>query len=196
MAARHVRRHHDRRRHFCRRPDVRRLFDRGLEGDQRVGHESDAGSGNRLHRSVLCRDHAVAGLRRARADNRRALQPRPARHREKGRRHGQGDGRWRHDLLRPGGRILRVRRRQVSRPSPTTPGFKLDSIELPTNSRHRIRRRQSRPPHRHQERLLPGAAAGFRAGHARRNARGDGQNGRARSRSTITKWRPPSTNSA
>ena len=37
--------------------------------------------------------------------------------------------------------------------------------------RHRLRGRQSRPPHRHQERLLPGPAAGLRAGHALRDAR-------------------------
>ena len=36
-------------------------------------HESDAGSGDSLHRSVLRRDDNVAGLRRARADDRRAL---------------------------------------------------------------------------------------------------------------------------
>ena len=121
MAARHLRRHHDRRGHLLRRPDVRRLLDRRLEGDQRVRHEPDAGSRHRLHRSVLRRDDAVAGLRRARADHRRALQPRSARHRQEGRGHGQVDGRRRHRLLRAGSRVLHLRRRASTRRSPTTP---------------------------------------------------------------------------
>ena len=75
----------------------------------------------------------VAGLRRARADHRRALQPRSARHRQEGRRHGQVDGRRRHHLLRPGSRVLRVRRREVQA-DPYNTGFKLDSVEFPTNS--------------------------------------------------------------
>ena len=36
-------------------------------------HEPDAGPVHRLHRSVLRRDDDVTGLRRARADHRRAL---------------------------------------------------------------------------------------------------------------------------
>ena len=115
MAARHLRRHDDRRRDVRRRADVRRLLDRRLEGDQRVRHEPDAGSGHRLHRSVLRGDHAVAGLRRARADHRRALQPRSARHRQEGRGHGEVLRRRRHHLLRPRSRVLRVRRRQIRR---------------------------------------------------------------------------------
>ena len=138
----------------------------------------------------------VAGLRRARADHRRALQPRPARHRQKGRRHGEG----RQALATRSSSVPKpsssCSTTSNTRPSLTTPGFRLDSIELPTNSRHRIRRRKPRPPHRHQEGLLPGAAAGLCAGHAQRNAGGDGQNGRegreAPSRSRLRR----STNSA
>ena len=48
---------------------------------------------------------------------------------------------------------------------------------IPDQLRHRIRRRQSRPPHRHQEGLFPGAAAGLGAGHALRNARRHGADG-------------------
>ena len=44
--------------------------------------------------------------------------------------------------------------------------------------RHRLRRRQSRPPDPDEGRLFPSAAAGFGAGHARRNARRHGANGR------------------
>ena len=43
--------------------------------------------------------------------------------------------------------------------------------------RHRLRGRQSRPPHRHQEGLFPGAAAGFGAGHALGDARRHGAHG-------------------
>ena len=56
--------------------------------------------------------------------------------------------------------------------------FKLDFDRVSDQFRHRIRRRKSRPPHRHQEGLFPGAAARHRAGYAQRDARGDGQNGR------------------
>ena len=79
---------------------------------------------------------------------------------------------------------------------PYNTGFKLDFDRIPDQFRHRIRGRQSRPPHRHQEGLLPGAAAGFGAGHALGNARRHGAHGLRRSRSITTKWRPPSTSSA
>jgi glutamine synthetase len=49
------------------------------------------------------------------------------------------------------------------------------------DQRHdRLRGRQSRPPHRHQGRLLPRPAAGFGAGHARRDAGRDAVDGRGR----------------
>ncbi len=48
--------------------------------------------------------------------------------------HGQVDGPRRHHLFRTGSRVLRVRRRASSRPSLYNTGFKLDSLELPTNS--------------------------------------------------------------
>ena len=63
---------------------------------------------------------------------------------------------------------------------PYNTGFQIDSIELPTNSGHGLRGRQPRPPRAHQGRLFPGAPAGLGAGHARRNAGGDGANGRGR----------------
>ena len=119
---------------FAEGTDVRRLVDRRLEGDQRIRHVPDARSGHRDDRSVLRRDHHGHHLRRAGADHRRALQPRPARHGQEGRGHGQVDGRRRHRVLRAGSRILRVRRRPLLRPTPYNTGFKLDSSELPINS--------------------------------------------------------------
>ncbi len=62
---------------------------------------------------------------------------------------------------------------------PYNTGFQIDSIELPINGDtayeggnlgHRVRTKA---------RLFPGAAAGFGPGHARRNAGGDGANGRS-----------------
>ena len=61
---------------------------------------------------------------------------------------------------------------------PYNTGFKLELDRVADQFRHRIRRRQSRPPHRHQEGLFPGAAAGHRAGHALGNARRHGAHGR------------------
>ena len=98
---------------FAEGTDVRRLLDRRLEGDQRIRHVPDARSGHRDDRSVLRRNHHGHHLRRAGADHRRALQPRPARHRQEGRSHGQVDGRRRYRVLRTGSGILRVRRRPL-----------------------------------------------------------------------------------
>ena len=61
---------------------------------------------------------------------------------------------------------------------PYNTGFKLELYRVSVQFRHRLRRRQSRPPHRHQERLFPGAAAGLGAGHAFGDARRHGPHGR------------------
>ena len=85
---------------------------------------------------------------------------------------------------------VQVRDRALQHRLQARPGRAADQF------RHRLRGRQSRPPHRHQEGLFPGAAAGLGAGHALRDAGRHGQDGRARSRSTTTRWRRPSTSSA
>ena len=79
---------------------------------------------------------------------------------------------------------------------PYNTGFRLELGRVPDQRRHRVRRRQSRSPHRLQEGLLPGAAAGHRPGHPLGNARRHGAHGRAWWRNTITRWRRPSTSSA
>ena len=61
---------------------------------------------------------------------------------------------------------------------PYNTGFRLELDRAADQFVDRIRRRQSWPSYRDQERLLPGSAAGLGAGHAQRNARGDGQDGR------------------
>ena len=63
---------------------------------------------------------------------------------------------------------------------PYNTGFQIEFNRTADQSGHRLRRRQSRPPRAHQGRLFPGSAAGFGAGHAQRNAGGDGANGRGR----------------
>ena len=62
--------------------------------------------------------------------------------------------------------------------NPYNTGFKLELDRVSVQFRHGVRRRQSRPPHRHQEGLFPGAAAGLGAGHAFGNARRHGPHGR------------------
>ena len=64
--------------------------------------------------------------------------------------------------------------------SPYNTGFKLDSIELPTNTDTRLRDRQPRPPDAHQGRLFPDEPDGFGPGHALGNALGHGRDGRQR----------------
>ena len=61
---------------------------------------------------------------------------------------------------------------------PYNTGFKLELSGVPEQLRYRIRRRQPGSPGVDQEGLLPGAAAGFRAGHAFGNARRNGAHGR------------------
>ncbi len=64
------------------------------------------------------------------------------------------------------------------RADPYNTGFKLDFDRIAEQFRHRLRSRKSRPSHRREEGLFPGAADGLRAGHARRNAGRHGQDGR------------------
>ena len=113
------------------------------------------------HRSVLRRDDA--GRWSATCSSRppaspttaiRAASPRRPRRMVKSM--GVGDT----DLLRPGGRVLRVRRREVQGRS-LQHRLQARLHRIPDQLRHRLRGRQSRPPHRHQEGLLPGAAAGL-----------------------------------
>ena len=85
------------------------------------------------HRSVLCRDHAVADLRRARADHRRALQPRSARHRQEGRGHGEVVGIGDTVFFGPEAEFFIFDDVKYSA-QPYNTGFKLDSVEFPTNS--------------------------------------------------------------
>ena len=61
---------------------------------------------------------------------------------------------------------------------PYNTGFKLNSVEFPTNSDTEYEGGNTRPPHLDQEGLFPGAAAGFGAGHAFGDAFGHDAHGR------------------
>ena len=125
-------------------------------------------------------DH-VDRLRHPRAGDRRALQPRSARHGQEGRGLPEVDRHRRHrSIVGPEAEFF-VFDDVRFMADPYNTGFKLDSIRAADQRRHGLRGRQPRPPHPDQGRLLPGPAAGLRAGHARRDARrhgGDGREGR------------------
>ena len=81
----------------------------------------------------------------------------------------KSDRHRRHRLLRPGSRVLHLRRRPLhGRPLQHRLQARLDRAAV--QQRHRLRDRQPRPPPAHQGRLFPGAAGRLRAGHARRDA--------------------------
>ena len=134
-------------------------------------------------------------LRHSRSRQRPALWARPARHRQEGRGLSEVDRHRRHRFFGPEAEFfvfddVRFQRRPVQHRLRD----RLDRIA--DQFRHALRGRQPRPPRPHQGRLFPGAAAGFGAGHARRDARGDGRRWARSSRSTTTKSPPRSTSSA
>ena len=107
---------------FAEGIDVRRLVDRRLEGDQRVRHDADARSDDRPHRPVLRRLHA--GHRSATCSSRRTGEPYsrdPRGIAKKAEAYLKSTGIGDTVYCRPGGRVLRLRRRASSRPTPTTP---------------------------------------------------------------------------
>ena len=172
--ARHVAAHllsgaRDRRRGDRRGPRLRRLLDPRLPGDPRLRHAADAGRDHRLHRPVLRPQDAGPDLRRARPGHQGILLARPARRRPQGRGAPQHH-RHRHPrLLRPRGRVLRVRRRALR----------------PERQLRHLRDRLGRGPLEHargrgpeprlqdpaQGGLLPGAALGHADGHPLRDGR-------------------------
>ena len=187
---------HDRRGHVRRRPDVRRLVDRRLEGDQRVRHEPDAGSGDApasIRSSPRPRWSLVCDVLEPTTGEPYNRDPRGIAKKAEGMVKSMGIG----DTIffGPEAEFFVFDDVQIHR-QPLQHRLQAQLGRVPDQFRHRIRRRQSRPPHRHQEGLFPGAAAGLGAGHALGNARRHGAHGRPRSRSTTTRWPPPSTSSA
>ena len=104
-----------------RRPRLRRLVDPWLPGHPRVRHVAVPGPDHGLHRPVPRRQDAGRQLLHPRPDHRRGLLPRPAQHRQ------EGDGlprlhrHRRHRVLRPRGRVLRLRQASASRPRQNEP---------------------------------------------------------------------------
>ena len=182
---------------FAEGHDVRRLLDRRLEGDQRVRHAADAGPGLR-HASIRSsprprwRWSATCSSRPPASPTTAIRAPSPRRPKPC----VKSTGHRRHRLFRPRGRVLRVRRRALFDDA-VQHRLQARLGRIPDQLRHRLRRRQPRPPHRHQEGLLPGPAAGLASRTcARRCSSAMARDGRARSRSITTRWRPPSTSSA
>ena len=162
------------------------------ESDMTLMPDPESAAGRSLLRAADAGDL----LRHPRSRHRRALQPRPAHHRQEGARLSAIARHRRHRLFRPGGRVLHLRRRALLRRRPTTPASSSTPSEFPTNTRRRIRGRQPRPPDPDQGRLLSRPADRFGAGSALRHADVHGADGRRRWRSTTTRSPPPSTSSA
>jgi glutamine synthetase len=126
--------------------------------------------------------------------DRRALQPRPARHRQEGRSLSEVDRHRRHRLLRPGSRILHLRRRALQG-RPYNTGFKLDSTNCrptPTPTTRAATSATASAPRAATSRCRRSTRRRTCAARCSRPWR----DGRAVSRSTTTKWPRPSTNSA
>ncbi len=96
-------------------------------------------------------------LRHPRSGIGRALQPRPARHRQEGRSLSEGIGHRRHHLRWSGSRILRLRRRALQG-RPVQHRLQARFHRTAVQQRHRVRRRQHGPPPARQGRLFPGSA--------------------------------------
>jgi glutamine synthetase len=178
---------------FAEGIDVRRLLDRRLEGDQRVRHDPDAGSRDGLHGSVLRQADAVHVLRH--------LEPTTG---EPYNRDPRGIAKKAEAYLKSTGIGDTIFF------GPEAEFFVFDDVKFGRPLQHGLQARQHRAADqhptrttraatsataRHQGRLLPGPAAGQRAGHARRDARRHGEMG-VPSRSTTTRWPPRSTSSA
>ncbi len=118
-------------------------------------------------------------LRRPGADHRPVLRARPARHRQEGRGLHEVDGHRRHDLFRPGSRVLHLRRRELLRRH-VQHRFQGRLHRAADEHGHRLRDGQPRPPPAHQGRLLPGSADRQLPGHPLRDDLGDDRDGRRR----------------
>ena len=136
---------------------VRRLVDPRVRADPQVRHEADPRRHDRLRRPVPGREDAQPQLLDRRAAHRRAVRARPAPGGGQGRAVAGQHRHRRHRLLRPGGRVLRLRRRPV--PDLAERGFLPHRLHR-GRLEHRPRRggRQPRLQDALQGRLLPGAA--------------------------------------
>ena len=153
---------------FERRPRLRRLVDRRLEGHPGLRHAADAGSRRRAHGPVHRRAGAQHQLRRDRTDRRQALRPLPALHREARRGVPEVHRPGRRRLLRPRARVLHLRRRDLERRHVRLLGE--DQVRRSALvDRDRLRVGQHGAPRAGEGRLLPGAAGRHAAGHPQRD---------------------------
>ena len=90
-------------------------------------------------------------------------------------------------LLRPGDRVLHLRRRATGRSTCRAASCKIDSERGAVDLGQEVRRRQHGPPSRRQGRLLPGAAGRLAAGHPLGDVPGARSRWASRSKCTTTK---------
>ncbi|CAA9496972.1 MAG: Glutamine synthetase type I, partial [uncultured Sphingomonadaceae bacterium] len=161
-----------------RRHHVRRLFDRRVEGDQRVRHDPAARPERRVRRSVLGDPDARRLLHGRRSGFRRVVQPGSPRDRDAGGGVPQGVRRRRHRVCGAGGRVLHVRRRplrgRLHRQLLQDRRCR-DAHQL----RARVRVRKPRPPSAQERRLRAAGTHGQRCGHPRGDGFDDDADGSA-----------------
>ncbi len=161
-----------------RRPDVRWLVDRRLEGHQRKRHDPEAGPRCGLHRPIQRDADDDRLLRHRRTVDRRMVRPRPAYDRQARREFPQVDRPRRHRLCRPRSRVLHVRRREVLRRLRRL-GLQARRHRTADQHRPRLRGGQPRPPSARQGRLFPRRAGRQRGRHPRRDGLDDDRDGPA-----------------
>ena len=106
----------------------------GWKAINESGHGAQARPRGGLYRPLLGDADADRVLRRGRAVDGRAVFARSAFHRQARRSVSEDDGHRRHRLCRAGSRVLHVRRCAASTRPTTQSYFKIDDIELPTNT--------------------------------------------------------------
>ena len=161
-----------------RRADVRRVFDRRLESDQRERHGAAARSRRGLHRPVFGDADDDRVLRRPRTLDRRPLHARSAQLRQARRGVSEDDRHRRHDLRRPGSRVLHVRRCKV-RKQLFDELLQDRRYRAADEHRHELRPGQPWSPPSREGRLFPRGTCRQRAGHSRRDGFDDDRDGPA-----------------
>ena len=133
---------------------------------------------------------AVADLQHRRPDHQGAVLARPAQHRAEGRGLPQVHRHRRHDLLRPRGGVLHLRRRPLRNQPASTASTTSTPIEGALEHGPG-REAEPRLQAALQGRLLPGSADRSPAGPPHRDGARDGEGRASSSRRSTTRWPPP-----
>ena len=116
-----------------RRPDVRRLVDRGVEGNQRERHDPEAGSGRGLHRSLLGHADDDPDLRHRGARGRVALSRDPRSTAKRAETYLQSTGLGDTIYIGPEPEFFMFDSVEFDNTYASS-YYKLDDVELPTNT--------------------------------------------------------------